>query len=138
MRLDRDLHAVTRPPLGESKQVGALPPTSTMVLAVREHLHAACGSGAWTGDCSRLRAPQGFRPAGGCCRQQLGNWPREWIGVGWATRTRVQQLTPVSRSAALRPLAARVMKGADWEEARNRLRRPDGRLPAVHETTHVK
>jgi len=28
---------------------------------------------------------------------------------------RVQQLTPVSRSAACRPLAARVVKGADWD-----------------------
>jgi len=113
---DRDLHAVTLPPLGESRHVDALPP----------HVHH--GAGGSRAPCTRLAgAVHGPGTAGGRVPHHRG-----WMGAssGWRGRavgrvngrrwiglpcTRVQQLTPVSRSAACRPLAARVMMETDCD-----------------------
>ena len=115
LHMDRDPQPVALPPLRESQHVGALPP----------HMHHGAGGSTAPARGVRNWCIDGGLQAVTCPASRMaGKWPRlawpgcrprEWTVVARATGTRVQQLTPVSRSAAYRPLAARVVKGADCE-----------------------
>jgi hypothetical protein len=62
-RLDTSLQTVSGPPLAGGRSIAMLrPPRKHVVPAVRERQHPACGSGAWTGDCTRSRAPPRLWP----------------------------------------------------------------------------
>ena len=58
-RLDASLPAVSGPPLAGGRSIVMLsPPRKHLVPAVRECRHTACRNDAWTGDCTRSRAPR--------------------------------------------------------------------------------
>ena len=137
-RLDPSPQTVSGPPLGGGRGVAMhRPPRTHLVLAVRERLQPACGSGAWSGDGPRSRAPPCAGQAGGCGRQSRAAGRGYRTAIAWAT---MRAHPTANTSFTLRGLTAACRAGGEGgrlAEARNRLRRPDGRLPAVRETTHV-
>jgi len=116
LHLDRAQHTVALPPLVGCSVAVPSHPKGSSVPAVRERLHTACGSGAWTVDCRRSRAPPRVWRSGKLWQLGLESRPREWTAVAQATvHTRPTANTLFHAAQRFALLAARVVKVADCD-----------------------